>query len=217
MPAQVLDRNEISINKLLYKTTGDVQVALASQKPGKLTIGDYTDASNPLASEKSYSDWQGGILVEVGDPAKDQDRAFFGDAQLRFNGHLLLPRLATLTNGFPSQADVGVLIEFNNAALKEINKTRSDLKKPIREKKLALQNALDEGYSNLHQGQATLKAYLASVVEVVAAQDEILQKVGVIEQRNQAMDAIIKASSEAADLTVKINSTADAIKPARSE
>ena len=114
MSAQVLDRDEISINGLLYKTTGDVRVALGSQYPGKLTIGDYADVSNPRASEKSYSDWQGGILVEVGDPAKDQDRAFFGDVQLRFNGHLLLPRLATLTNGFPSQADVNVLIEYNN-------------------------------------------------------------------------------------------------------
>ncbi len=98
----------------LVNRGADVQVALGSQRPGKITIGDYTDASNPLASEKSYSDWQGGILVEVGDPAKDQDRLFFGDVRTRFNGHLLLPRLATLTSGFPSQADVNVLIEYNN-------------------------------------------------------------------------------------------------------
>ena len=115
MTQQVLDRNEISIDGKPYKTTGPIRVALASQRPGKITIGDYSDASNPLASEKSYSDWQGGILVEVGDPAKDQDRAFFADAQLRFNGHLILPRLATLTTTVSTQADVFVLIEYKNS------------------------------------------------------------------------------------------------------
>lgn len=115
MTQQVIDRDEISIDGKLYRTTGPIRVALASQRPGKITIGDYTDESNPLASEKSYSDWQGGILVEVGDPAKDQDRAFFADAQLRFNGHLILPRLATLTSTASTQADVRVLIEFKNS------------------------------------------------------------------------------------------------------
>ena len=113
MPPRVTRRNQILINALLYKTTGDVREFLASQQPGKITIGDYSDASNPLASEKSYTDWRGGIGVEVEDPAKDQDRAWYGDLQLRYKGHLVLGRLTTTTDT-TIEADVGVIAEFEN-------------------------------------------------------------------------------------------------------
>lgn len=113
MASRVTDRNQLLLNGTLYRISGQVREFLASQQPGKITIGDYSDTSNPLASEKSYTDWRGGIGVEVEDPARDQDRAWYGDAQLRFKGHLLPPRLATLTDG-TTTADVGVLAEFES-------------------------------------------------------------------------------------------------------
>ena len=111
--SRVTDRNQLLVNGTLYRTDGPVREFLASQQPGKITIGDYSDTSNPLASEKSYSDWRGGIGVEVEDPAKDQDRLWYGDGQTRFKGHLLPPRLATVTDG-TTQAAVGVLAEFES-------------------------------------------------------------------------------------------------------
>ena len=104
-----------------------------------------------------------------------------------------------------------IMIEFNSAAVAKINLRRRELKVPLRTRKLELQNALDEGYANLHQGQATLKAYLESVVEVVAAQDEFLQKINIIEERNAAMDSILKISDEAADAVITIDNAAGAL------
>lgn len=101
------------VNDLLYKTTGDVREFLASAQPGKITIGDYSDASNPLASEKSYTDWRGGIGVEVEDPAKDQDRSWYSDLQQRYKGHLVLGRLPTTTDT-TVQAAVGTIADFEN-------------------------------------------------------------------------------------------------------
>lgn len=98
-----------------------------------------------------------------------------------------------------------VMLDFSDAAAKQINKARSEFKAPLREKRRELQRALDEGYTNLHAGQATLKAYLESVVDVVAAQDEVLRKLGAIDERNKAMDAIIKASEKATDLAPKLD------------
>lgn len=113
MPARVTETNHISINGNLFRTRGKVREFLASQPPGKLTLGDYSDASNPFSSEWSFDDGRGGIGVEVSDPRTDLDRIWYGTVQLRFKGRIVLPRLAILTAAGPTDA-VGIIKEFKN-------------------------------------------------------------------------------------------------------
>lgn len=101
-PARVTEKDQISINGNLFKTRGRVRERLASNQPGKLTLGDYSDKSNPFSSEWSFSDARGGIGVEVLDPRTDLDRVWWATLQLRFLGQIVLPRLATITAAGPA-------------------------------------------------------------------------------------------------------------------
>ena len=86
MAGRVVEERQIRINDVLFSTTGKIREFLASQPPAKLTLGDYSDASNPFASEWSFEDGRGGIGIEVLDPRKDLDRVWYSTAQLRYPG-----------------------------------------------------------------------------------------------------------------------------------
>mgnify|MGYP003147065068 FL=1 len=113
MAGRVVEERQIRINDVLFSTTGKIREFLASQPPAKLTLGDYSDASNPFASEWSFEDGRGGIGIEVLDPRKDLDRVWYSTAQLRYPGRIVLPRLSTLTETFGS-TDIQELREFEN-------------------------------------------------------------------------------------------------------
>ena len=113
MAGRITAQNQIRINDAIFTTSGKVREFLASQPPGKLTLGDYSDASNPYASEYSIDDLRGGIGVNILDPRTDLDRAWYATTQLRYKGRIVLPRLATLTDEGPG-GDVDVLYEFKN-------------------------------------------------------------------------------------------------------
>jgi hypothetical protein len=114
MAGRVVEERQIRINNVLFSTSGRVREFLASQSPAKLTLGDYSDASNPFASEWSFEDGRGGIGIEVLDPRKDLDRVWYSTAQLRYPGRVVLPRLSTLTAALPASADIEELREFKN-------------------------------------------------------------------------------------------------------
>ena len=113
MPTRAPDKNTISINGKLYRTRGKVRQFLASQQPGKITIGDYDEKSNPYASEFSLDDFRDGIGVEIGELPRDQHRVWWSTAQLRYKGRVILPRLATQTAAGPA-AEVQELITFKD-------------------------------------------------------------------------------------------------------
>ena len=107
------ERNSISIDHNLYRTRGKVRMGLVSRPPGKVTTGDYTDASNPMASEFSIGDFRDGIGVEIGSLPEDQRRAWWSTAQLRYKNRVILPRLATATAAGPT-SDVDTLGYFKD-------------------------------------------------------------------------------------------------------
>jgi hypothetical protein len=113
MAGTAVEEKQIRINDVLFQTAGKIREFLASQLPAKLTFGDYSDASNPFASEWSFEDGRGGIGIEVLDPRKDLDRVWYSTAQLRYPGRIVLPRLATLTETSGS-VDIQELREFKN-------------------------------------------------------------------------------------------------------
>ena len=89
---------EISLNQKRYRLSQPVQPFLASEFPQKLVTGDYTKDSSDIVSTQTWSDWRGGVGVEVMQLGKDEDRSWMSDCDTRFRGHLLLPPLATDTS-----------------------------------------------------------------------------------------------------------------------
>jgi hypothetical protein len=97
-----------------------------------------------------------------------------------------------------------VMIDFSEAALRQINAQRRTLKEPLEQNRRNLLSALDESYSDLQAGQAAIRAYLASVVELVEEQDRILAKLDVLKERDAAMNAAVEASDAAVEATDKL-------------
>lgn len=110
---RVVERDEILIDDHRYKVTGAIRQSLLNRPPGKITIGDYTDASNPMASEFSLGDFRDGIGVERGDISAHTGRVWFATGQIRYRDAYILGRRAVLTAAGPT-AEVQTLTIFKN-------------------------------------------------------------------------------------------------------
>ena len=93
MASKVIQENEISLNSVYYKIGTPVRRFIASQFPGKITLGDYNLESNPITSTFVSSDHRGGLGIDRMDPSKDLDRVWWSTSQLRFKDHLVLTEL----------------------------------------------------------------------------------------------------------------------------
>lgn len=132
MAERVKDKNEVlfkvgsAITRFPIK--GPIQSDLASIYPGKVVIGDTTKDSSLRSSIVSWSDFRGGIGLEIMEGAADVDRAWWSTCQLRYDKHLILPPLRTstaATNGVTNvigelaseiYANIGTAFhKFNNA------------------------------------------------------------------------------------------------------
>lgn len=91
------EQHQISLGGRKFRTRGNPQRRLISQFPGKVTLGDWTNESNPLASVKSWTDRRGGIGTENADIERGQDRTWFSTATLRHNKHHVLQRRSVAT------------------------------------------------------------------------------------------------------------------------
>ena len=115
MPARIAGKNQVSLNGVVYKTTGPVQQVLASQFAPKFVTGDTNKDSHTR-----HSIWAprfiGGIGKYRGRPGEPSDRAWWSTHQLRYDGHLPLPQLATTTaaSGVTGSYTVGAIGELAN-------------------------------------------------------------------------------------------------------
>lgn len=106
---------EIVLNALVYPIKGQVRSGLISTDALKIVTADQTRDSHPRLSIQSWENWQRGIgkdKYDGQDPAGTR-RAWDSELQLRFDGHLVLPGLDTLTAA-GAAADVGVISELAN-------------------------------------------------------------------------------------------------------
>lgn len=117
MPATIEHPNEIFLNNRKYRTKGPVRSALSSIYPRKQVIGDYTRDSQERASVLAMSDWRGGIGLNKMRNPNQANRTWWSTCQLRYNGHLVLPPLATTTaaSGVSGNFTVGALGELGGA------------------------------------------------------------------------------------------------------
>lgn len=122
MPERVIEKNEVSLNAVKYPILGEVQSVLTSQFAPKVVIGDTSRDSQQGQSVVAWGDWRGGIgLFKMRDPlraenAGDINRAWWSTCQMRYNGHLVLPQLATLTaaSGVTGVYVIGAMGELSN-------------------------------------------------------------------------------------------------------
>ena len=92
-----LEPHHISLGGRSFVTRGNPQRRLVAQLPGKVTSGEWTNESNPIASVRSWTDRRAGIGTENEDPDAGLDRTFFSTASLRHINHHVLQRRAVAT------------------------------------------------------------------------------------------------------------------------
>ena len=93
--ASVIGDNEILLNSKRYKIAGPVRKTLVSIAAPRFTIGDTQRGADPRASILTQNDFRGGIGWNRGLDPGSVDRAWWTDCQIRFKGHVLLPRKPT--------------------------------------------------------------------------------------------------------------------------
>jgi hypothetical protein len=116
MPARVVDEKRISINaKLYWLARPGVQFYVASQQPGKVALGEYSDDTNPLASTVVWKNFTGGIGVHTLDPKRPEhlDRCWYSTCKLRHHGQVVLPDLV-VTTAQAAAADIQTVMEFKS-------------------------------------------------------------------------------------------------------
>jgi hypothetical protein len=91
-----------------------------------------------------------------------------------------------------------VMRQFADAAEKQIGLKRTSMMNEVDAQERAVLAHLAGAFSDLQEGQSALRAYLASAVKVQREQDVILQKLGLLNDRNKALNAITDASEKAA-------------------
>lgn len=97
MTQRVITENEIIVDETRFPVTRRVQSELSSIYPPKFVLGDTTKDSDPSRSVLSMGDWRGGLGLNKIKGAADVDRTWWSTCQLRYQGHLVLPALATKT------------------------------------------------------------------------------------------------------------------------
>ena len=114
--ARVVDEGEVSLNGILFPIIGRVQPTLTSVYPEKIVIGDVSPDTQPHASVISWHEWWGGIGVERMTERGSTKRSWWSTCQTRFDCHLLLPPLATITaaSGVTGVFTVGGMGELAN-------------------------------------------------------------------------------------------------------
>lgn len=101
-----------------------------------------------------------------------------------------------------------LMLEISEAALKQINIQRADMIGLIDAQEAKVLEAVRSAYTDLYSAQSTIDGYLRSVVEVKAEQDLILDKLGVLEDRDDLLGFLFKAN-EAAVKGLNLTDSAD--------
>lgn len=156
---------------------------------------------------------------------KDLDDAYVtssispADVQVTWKGRPLPePQKGAILSGVEqavtdSQSRLGkVLLDFSEAAQREINKKRQELLTPINDQERMVIGEINAAYADLQGAQASIKGYLASVVELKERQDATLDKLGVLERRDRIMNTVLDANGDLAALLQGSENPGDAVR-----
>ena len=116
MTSRAVTEKRIWIDKKQYRLSeGKVRFFLASQQPGKVAIGEYTDETNPYSSSVTWNNFRRGIGVQIMDTKRPEhlDRAWYSTAQLRYHAQVVAGKLATVLTQ-AADGDISVLMDFQS-------------------------------------------------------------------------------------------------------
>ena len=105
-----------------------------------------------------------------------------------------------------------IVLEFAQAAMREIDKKRGSLLGPLADQEARALSELRAAYAELTEMQSTVTSHLGSVRDVQMEQEEILSRLGMLKQRDAAIsaaaglnDAVLNAidKGESAEKTIE--------------
>ena len=88
------------------------------------------------------------------------------------------------------------LIHFAEAAQKQIDKQRNTLMDPINAQQQLVVDEVNAAYADLQRANASIKAYLSSAVELKQEQDAALEKLGLLDKANNALNKVYDANDK---------------------
>lgn len=109
MPTRVVSENEVNINGTYFPIIGQVQEFPQNIFPPKRVDGDYTRDSNPRLSSMTFSDFRGGIGLDVMQGSQT-DRCFSSTCSIRFQRSLTLGPLVITSDSAAPPTDGGVFV-----------------------------------------------------------------------------------------------------------
>ncbi len=190
----------------------------------KLYYGKLRDDVNRFIDEK----WTPAFLtraVNIPEFRTDLDAAYVtstispNDLNVLWRGKPLAePQKTALLRGVKQAVDAEtsklglILLDWSQAAQQQINKKRQEMLKPIDAQEQFMLSEIDSAYADLQRSQSTVKAYLASVVELKTQQDQALAKVVALEKVEATMAKIIAANEKLAKVLASEQADAAATK-----
>jgi len=94
------DPNKIALNDQYYTLKSPLRAQYVSRMPGKVNIGPDSYDREQMLSNWNIKDLRAGLGREEMDEKVDFDRYWWGNLICDFEGHILLPRLATEISTF---------------------------------------------------------------------------------------------------------------------
>lgn len=125
------------------------------------------------------------------------------DLNLLWRGKALAePQKTALLRGVKQAVDTEtsklglILLDWSQAAQLQINKKRQEMLMPIDAQERFILSEIDSAYADLQRSQATIKAYLASVVELKSQQDQATAKIIALEKVEATMAKLIETNEK---------------------
>ena len=87
-----------------------------------------------------------------------------------------------------------LMLQFSQAAIGEIERKRKSLIDPLNELERRSLDELRKSYAQLREAQSTVTGHLSSVQKVTEAQDQTLERLGLLRQRDLIIDTAIQTN-----------------------
>ena len=110
-----------------------------------------------------------------------------------------------------------ITLEFAEAALEEIQAQRTELIQPLNQLETTAVAEIRGAYAELIQMQSSVTAFVKSVRKVNVEQDAILQRLGLLKARDQAVDRVISLNDRIVSLTQQAGTAKEIIAKIKNE
>lgn len=114
MTNRVVSNSEVSLNGVLLPISGTVEPVPLNVYPEKEVIGDYTRESNPTLSSVAWSDFRGGIGLDIME-GSETDRAWTSTLNIRYHRSIVLASLLTETDSCQPTGPFNHAVDFEES------------------------------------------------------------------------------------------------------